>query len=140
MNYNVIGSYPHQLDDHQLKSYISVLLNIADLDGISKNEMSLIEDLAKSANVSSELLNECISSYKTFDLSNLPDYNKQWAYCVLRDAILIADCDDNISSEEKAYLLKVAEYADIINDFEKIMNITISQKQNAEQWEALLAN
>ena len=140
MNYNVIGSYPHQLDDHQLKSYINVLLNIADLDGISKNEMSLIEDLAKASNVSSELLNECISSYKTFDLSNLPDYNKQWAYCVLRDAILIADCDDNISSDEKEYLIKVAEYADVINDFEKILKITISQKQNAEQWEALLAN
>ena len=33
MNYKTIGDYPSQLDDNQLKTYISILLNIADVDG-----------------------------------------------------------------------------------------------------------
>ena len=68
MNYKIIGSYPTSLDNNQLKSYVSVLLNIAAIDKISKNEMDLIEQLAKDANVESELLEECINSYKSFDL------------------------------------------------------------------------
>jgi tellurite resistance protein len=139
MNYKIIGSYPTSLDNNQLKSYVSVLLNIAAIDKISKNEMDLIEQLAKDANVESELLEECINSYKSFDLSKLPDYNKQWAYCILRDAILIADCDNGISDDEKAYLRKIADFAGIDSDFEKVLNITLSQKQSAEKWEALLS-
>jgi uncharacterized tellurite resistance protein B-like protein len=139
MNYNVIGSYPTELDKNQLKSYVSVLLNIADVDGISKSEMNLIEQLAKQANVDPELLEACLGTYKTFDLTNLPDYKKQWAYCILRDAILIADCDNGISSSEKSYLQKIAEFAGIESDFEKVINLTLSQKQNAETWESLLS-
>jgi hypothetical protein len=139
MDYKIIGSYPTSLDNNQLKSYVSVLLNIAAVDKISKNEMDLIEQLAKDANVASELLEECINSYKSFDLSKLPDYNKQWAYCILRDAILIADCDNGISDDEKTYLRKIADFAGIDSDFEKVLNITLSQKQSAEKWEALLS-
>lgn len=139
MNYKIIGSYPTSLDNNQIKSYVSVLLNIAAIDKISKNEMDLIEQLAKDANVVSELLEECINSYKSFDLSKLPDYNKQWAYCILRDAILIADCDNGISDDEKTYLRKIADFAGIDSDFEVVLNITLSQKQSAEKWEALLS-
>lgn len=139
MNYKVIGAYPTYLDNNQLKSYVSVLLNIAAVDGISKSEMSLIEQLAKDANTELELLEECINSYKTFDMSKLPDYNKQWAYCILRDAILIADCDNGISDDEKTYLHKIANFAGIESDFDEVLNITLSQKQSAEKWEALLS-
>jgi tellurite resistance protein len=139
MNYKIIGTYPTELDNNQLKSYVSVLLNIADVDGISKNEMNLIEQLAKDANVSSELLEECVSSYKSYDLSKLPDYNKQWAFCILRDATLIADCDEGVSNEEKLYLHKIADFAGIDSDFEKVFEITLSQKKNAESWESLLS-
>jgi len=139
MNYKVIGAYPTSLDNNQLKSYVSVLLNIAAVDGISKSEMSLIEQLAKDANTELELLEECINSYKTFDMSKLPDYNKQWAYCILRDAILIADCDNGISDEEKTYLRKIANFAGIESDFDEVLTITLSQKQSAEKWEALLS-
>ena len=69
----------------------------------------------------------------------MPDYNKQWAYCILRDAILIADCDNGISDDEKAYLRKIADFAGIDSDFEKVLNITLSQKQSAEKWEALVS-
>jgi len=139
MNYKVIGAYPTSLDNNQLKSYVSVLLNIAAVDGISKSEMSLIEQLAKDANTELELLEECINSYKTFDMSKLPDYNKQWAYCILRDAILIADCDNGISDDEKTYLRKIANFAGIESDFDEVLTITLSQKQSAEKWEALLS-
>jgi hypothetical protein len=140
MNYRVIGTYPATLDSDQLKSYVSVLLSIAAIDNISENEMILIEQLAKETNVESQLLEECIKSYKSFDLTNLPDYNKQWAYCILRDAILIADCDNGISAEEIIYLRKIADFAGIDSDFEKVLNITLNHKQYAEEWEALLAN
>jgi len=139
MNYKVIGAYPTSLDNNQLKSYVSVLLKIAAVDGISKSEMSLIEQLAKDANTELELLEECINSYKTFDMSKLPDYNKQWAYCILRDAILIADCDNGISDDEKTYLRKIANFAGIESDFDEVLTITLSQKQSAEKWEALLS-
>ena len=139
MNYKVIGTYPTSLDNNQLKSYISVLLNIAAIDEISKNEMVLIEQLAKDSNITTELLEECIKSYKSFDLSKLPDYNKQWAYCILRDAILIADCDNGISEDENTYLRKIADFAGIDSDFEKVLNITLNQKHSAEEWEALLS-
>jgi len=139
MNYKIIGSYPTSLDGNQLKSYVSVLLNIAAIDGISKSEMSLIEQLAKDANIELELLEECINSYKTFDMSKLPDYNKQWAYCILRDAILIADCDSGISDDEKTYLRKIANFAGIESDLDEVLAITLSQKQSAEKWEALLS-
>ncbi|MFM7681293.1 MAG: hypothetical protein ACKO7P_00915, partial [Bacteroidota bacterium] len=131
MNYKIIGSYPTSLDDNQLKSYVSVLLNIAGVDGISKSEMTLIEQLAKDANTELELLEECINSYKTFDMSKLPDYNKQLAYCILRDAILIADCDNGISDDEKMYLRKIANFAGIESDFDEVIAITLSQKQSA---------
>lgn len=139
MNYKIIGSYPTSLDDNQLKSYVSVLLNIAGVDGISKSEMTLIEQLAKDANIELELLEECINSYKTFDMSKLPDYNKQWAYCILRDAILIADCDSGISDDEKTYLRKIANFAGIESVLDEVLAITLSQKQSAEKWEALLS-
>jgi hypothetical protein len=139
MNYKIIGSYPTTLDSNQLKSYISVLLNIAAVDGISKKEMDLIEQLAKDANVSSELLEECIISYKSFDLTRLPDYNKQWVYCILRDAILISDCDNGISDDEKSYLSKISDFSGIGSDFEKVLKLTLSQKRDAEEWEALLS-
>jgi hypothetical protein len=139
MNFKVIGTYPAILDSNQLKSYICVLLNIAAVDSISKSEMFLIEQLAKDANVASELLEECINSYKSFEISKLPDYNKQWAYCILRDAILIADCENGISDDEKTYLRKIADFAGIDSDFEKVLAITLNQKQSAEEWEALLS-
>jgi tellurite resistance protein len=139
MNYKVIGTYPTFLDSNQLKSYVSVLLNIAAIDEISENEMALIEQLAKDADVSTDLLAECLASYKSFDLSKLPDYNKQWAYCILRDAVLIADCDDGISDDEMAYLRKIADFAGVDSDFEKVLRITLNQKQSAEEWEALLS-
>ena len=139
MNYGIIGEYPSPLNDDQVKCYVSVLLCVADVDGISSGEMNLIRDLAADANVPSEIVEDCINSYKTFDLGQLPDYNLQWANCILRDAILIADCDDGISAEESAYLKQVANYAGIESNFEKIKNLTLSTKANAEAWESLLA-
>jgi tellurite resistance protein len=138
VNYTVIGTYPTSLDKDQLKSYVSILLNIAAIDEVSQNEMALIKQLAKDANVEAELLEECIESYRSFDVTKLPDYSKQWAYCILRDAVLIADCDDGISEDEIMYLNKIANFAGIDLDFEKVLNITLAQKQTAEQWEALL--
>jgi hypothetical protein len=140
MNYNIIGTYPSILDETQLKSYISVLLNVAAVDGVSEKEMELIEQLAKNANVSEDILRNCLDSFRTFDLSNLPDYNKQWAYCIMRDAILIADCDDGISDEEIQYLSKVSSFAGIEADFQKIYDLTLSHKRNAEIWESMLAS
>jgi len=140
MNFNVIGSYPTVLNDTELFSYICVLLMIADVDGISDSEMELIEELSAKSNVSKEQLNKCLSSYKDFDLSDLPDYSKQWACCVLRDAILIADCDNGISSDELSYLKTISSYSDLENSFKKILDITLSQKKSAEAWEDLLSN
>lgn len=139
MNYGIIGEYPTPLNDDQVKSYVSVLLCVADVDGISSGEMSLIRDLAANANVSNQIVDECLEGYKSFDLGNLPDYNLQWANCILRDAILIADCDDGISEDEASYLKQVANFAGIEDNFERIKNLTLSAKANAEEWESMLA-
>lgn len=139
MNYGIIGEYPTPLNDDQVKSYVSVLLCVADVDGISSGEMSLIRDLAANANVSNQIVEECLEGYKSFDLGNLPDYNLQWANCILRDAILIADCDDGISEDEASYLKQVASFAGIEDNFERIKNLTLSAKANAEEWESMLA-
>lgn len=139
MNYGIIGEYPTPLNDDQVKCYVSVLLCVADVDGISSGEMSLIRDLAANANVPNQIVDECLEGYKSFDLGNLPDYNLQWANCILRDAILIADCDDGISEDEASYLKQVANFAGIEDNFERIKNLTLSAKANAEEWESMLA-
>ena len=140
MNYKTIGDYPSQLDDNQLKTYISILLNIADVDGISDNEMNLIDNLSSQASVSSELLSDCKNSYKNFDMSSLPNYHKNWVYCILRDAILIANCDDGISDDESALLQTIASYGDVDQaEFDLIKDITLSQLRISESWNSLLS-
>ena len=67
MNYGIIGEYPTPLNDDQVKCYVSVLLCVADVDGISSGEMSLIRDLAANANVPNQIVDECLEGYKSFD-------------------------------------------------------------------------
>jgi hypothetical protein len=140
MHKSVIGGYPAILDNVQLKSYLNILLSIAAIDVISEKEMALIIRLAQDANVDPNLLDECVHSYRSFDASHLPDYNKQWAYCLLRDAILIADCDDGISPLEDEYLRKIASFAGLEFQFPKILELTLTQKHCSEEWEALLSH
>ena len=44
---SVLHNYPNSLDDTQQRAYISVLLQIADVDGISDGELGLIKEMAK---------------------------------------------------------------------------------------------
>ena len=138
---SVLHNYPNSIDDQQQRAYISVLMQIADVDGISDGELMLLKEMAKLSSVSEELLNDCLLNYKSYDLSSLPDYHFSWALCIIRDAIAIANIDNGISNEELKYISKICGYLDI-NDatLEMITNATKDQMKISEVWAAAMSN
>jgi hypothetical protein len=138
---SVLHNYPSSLDDKQQRAYISVLLQIADVDGISDGELGLIKEMAKTSSVSEELLSDCLLNYKSYDLSLLPDYHISWAFCIIRDAIAIANIDNGISNEEIKFMSKICGYLDI-NDttLEMITIATKDQMRISEVWASVMSN
>ena len=141
MYISVINNYPSILDEVQQRAYISVLLQVADIDGISDNELGLVKEMAKISSIDQELFDSCLLNFKSYDLSALPDYNKKWAICLIRDAVIIANIDSGISQEELNYLQKIAEIGGIDSDeFKSISDLTLNQIEISETWSSLLAN
>ena len=138
---SVLHNYPSVIGEEQQKVYINILLQIAALDGISDDELSLVKEMAKASSISDELLNDCLINFKAYDLSKLPDYHINWAMCLMRDAVAVANVDNGISKEEFEYICKLGEYADIDTaTMDKITNSTKEQMKISDTWASLMSN
>jgi|TARA_B110000902_G_C14113214_1_gene515170 hypothetical protein len=138
---SVLHNYPSVIAEEQQKSYIYVLLQIAALDGISDAELYLVKEMGKASSISDELLNDCLLNYSSYDVSKLPDYHINWAMCLMRDAVAVANVDNGISKEEFEYICKLGEYADIDTaTMDKITNSTKEQMKISDTWASLMSN
>ncbi len=123
--------------DNMLKSRISILVNIARIDGeFAPVERDFIGKLAKRSGMSSDEIDNCLSDPDTLeDLDFITELAMDEKFEIIHSIVLLMNADGKLNKEEINYCLKVARmlgYRESVL-FEFITSVTNGQEIDIEK-------